>query len=71
MSTARSLVAMLQSETDVGTEMITKTDVIKDFGELKLRSRATSSKLLASITFTDISELRLMRADEPIPQSVG
>jgi hypothetical protein len=44
-----TVVAMLKGEADLGTEMISKPDVIRDFGDLKMRSRATSSTLLTSI----------------------
>ncbi|AQK81475.1 serine/threonine-protein kinase receptor isoform X1 [Zea mays] len=44
-----AVVAMLRGEADVDTETISKPDVIRDFGDLKLRSRATSSTLLTSI----------------------
>ncbi|RCV22978.1 hypothetical protein SETIT_4G263100v2 [Setaria italica] len=44
-----AVVAMLKGEADVDTEMISKPDVIRDFRDLKLRSRATSSTLLTSI----------------------
>lgn len=44
-----TVVAMLKGEADVSTETISKPDVIRDFGDLKQRSRATSSTLLTSI----------------------
>ena len=44
-----TVVAMLKGEADLGTEVISKPDVIRDFGDLKMRSRATSSTLLTSI----------------------
>uniref|UniRef100_A0A0A9F7Y9 Uncharacterized protein n=1 Tax=Arundo donax TaxID=35708 RepID=A0A0A9F7Y9_ARUDO len=44
-----AVVAMLKGETDVGSEKISKPDVIRDFRDLKLRSRATSSTLLTSL----------------------
>lgn len=44
-----AVVAMLRGEADVDTETMSKPDVIRDFGDLKLRSRATSSTLLTSI----------------------
>jgi len=44
-----AVVAMLKGEAEVDTEMISKPDVIRDFSDLKLRSRATSSTLLTSI----------------------
>jgi hypothetical protein len=44
-----AVVAMLKGEADVHTEMISKPDVIRDFKDLTLRSRATSSTLLTSI----------------------
>jgi len=44
-----AVVAMLKREAEVDTEMISKPDVIRDFSDLKLRSRATSSTLLTSI----------------------
>ncbi|KAJ1260404.1 hypothetical protein BS78_10G229500 [Paspalum vaginatum] len=44
-----TVVAMLKGEADTGNETISKPDVIRDFGDLKLRSRATSSTLLTSI----------------------
>ncbi|KAK3131078.1 hypothetical protein QOZ80_6BG0501750 [Eleusine coracana subsp. coracana] len=68
-----TVVAMLKGEADadVGAEKISKPDVIRDFRDLTVRSRATSSTLLTSImarsapsqdttrtsiTFTAISE---------------
>ncbi|CAN6220401.1 unnamed protein product [Urochloa humidicola] len=44
-----AVVSMLKGEAEVSTEMISKPDVIRDFKDLKLRSRATSSTLLTSI----------------------
>jgi len=44
-----TVVAMLKGEVEVNTEMINKPDVIRDFRDLKLRSRATSSTMLTSI----------------------
>ncbi|CAL5039992.1 unnamed protein product [Urochloa decumbens] len=44
-----AVVAMLKGEVDVCTDMISKPDVIRDFKDLTLRSRATSSTLLTSI----------------------
>jgi hypothetical protein len=43
------VVAMLRGDADVGAEKISKPDVIRDFKDLKVRSRATSSTLLSSI----------------------
>ncbi|KAL6603158.1 hypothetical protein ACP70R_043519 [Stipagrostis hirtigluma subsp. patula] len=43
------VVAMLRGEADVGSEKISKPDVIRDFRDLKVRSKATSSTLLSSI----------------------
>ncbi|KAM3193631.1 hypothetical protein ACQJBY_070324 [Aegilops geniculata] len=40
---------MLKGEEDVESHEITKPDVIRDFRDLKLRSKATSSSLLTSI----------------------
>lgn len=40
---------MLKGEEDVESQEITKPDVIRDFRDLKLRSKATSSSLLTSI----------------------
>lgn len=44
-----AVVAMLKGEADVVTDMISRPDVIRDFRDLTLRSRATSSTLLTSI----------------------
>ncbi|KAF8687340.1 hypothetical protein HU200_043023 [Digitaria exilis] len=44
-----AVVAMLKGEADVVTDTISKPDVIRDFRDLTLRSRATSSTLLTSI----------------------
>jgi serine/threonine protein kinase len=44
-----TVVAMLRGEKDVDSEKISKPDVIRDFRDLKLRSKATSSTLLTSI----------------------
>ncbi|XP_062178396.1 cold-responsive protein kinase 1-like [Phragmites australis] len=44
-----TVISMLKGEVDVGTEMISKPDMIRNFRDLKLRSKATSSTLLTSI----------------------
>jgi hypothetical protein len=44
-----SVLRMLRGEADVDSQEITKPDVIRDFKDLKLRSKATSSTLLTSI----------------------
>ncbi|TVU08539.1 hypothetical protein EJB05_41947 [Eragrostis curvula] len=44
-----TVVAMLKGEADVGAEKMNKPDVIRDFRDLTLRSKATSSTLLTSI----------------------
>jgi hypothetical protein len=44
-----SVLRMLRGEVDVDSQEITKPDVIRDFKDLKLRSKATSSTLLTSI----------------------
>uniref|UniRef100_A0ACD6ACL5 Uncharacterized protein n=1 Tax=Avena sativa TaxID=4498 RepID=A0ACD6ACL5_AVESA len=44
-----TVLGMLRGETDVDSQEITKPDVIRDFKDLKLRSKATSSTLLTSI----------------------
>ncbi|KAM0887757.1 hypothetical protein ACQ4PT_028799 [Festuca glaucescens] len=44
-----SVVQMLRGEMDVDSQEITQPDVIRDFRDLKLRSKATSSTLLTSI----------------------
>ncbi|KAL6873758.1 hypothetical protein ACP4OV_013840 [Aristida adscensionis] len=44
-----TVVAMLKGELGLGSDKINKPDVIRDFRDLTLRSRATSSTLLTSI----------------------
>jgi hypothetical protein len=44
-----SVLQMLRGEMDVDSQEITQPDVIRDFRDLKLRSKATSSTLLTSI----------------------
>jgi hypothetical protein len=45
-----TVVAMLRNDADVGAEKISKPDVVRDFRDLTVRSKATSSTLTTSMT---------------------